>query len=553
MAFVTLVRPPMVVVRLIQSRSTCPPIGVAYLASSLQKAGHKVDVIDAVAESIFQILPFDGGPEYGRRNFFHGLTLDETVDRINPRSDYIGVSCMFSIEWVLVRELIIKIRKRFPNKPIIVGGEHVTATAEWIFKTRPEIDYIVLGEGEMPLVNLVNALETGKPPSEVAAVLSRENPKKPERTGSVDRYLFDLRIRDVDDLPEPAWDLLPLENYLDNGFGYGTDRGRNMPMLATRGCPYQCTFCSSPQMWSTRWVARKPEKVLDEMEFYLNKYNAENFSFYDLTAIVKREWIIEFCNLVLQRGLKFTWQLPSGTRSEAIDGEVASLLYATGCRNMNYAPESGSPRTLQRIKKKVDLKAMKKSMRDCGKHRLVVKSNTILGFPGETHKDIWLTLKWLAEIAGLGVHEATLTQYIPYPGTELFDSLVAQGKIQNVFSDGYFSSLATKGNIFENKSWSEHISHKAITRYITYGNLIFQLVSFALRPWRVTRAVWNVLRNKPEESRLEATLRTLFSGRIFKNIFSSERKTPYLASRTLAMKGQSVPAPHTDTEPRQVA
>jgi len=95
-------------------------------------------------------------------------------------------------------------------------------------------------------------------------------------------------------------------------------------------------------MWTTRWEARSPQLVFDEMLKYIKKYDAENFDFYDLTAIIKKQWMIEFCDLIIDSGLKFTWQLPSGTRSEAIDDEVVDRLWRSGCRNMNYAPESGS-------------------------------------------------------------------------------------------------------------------------------------------------------------------------------------------------------------------
>ena len=98
-----------------------------------------------------------------------------------------------------------------------------------------------------------------------------------------------------------------------------------MPVMASRGCPYQCTFCSNPAMWTTRWIPRDPDLLLDEMQFYQKNYGAENFDFYDLTAIVKKSWIIDFCNKIEEREMKFTWQLPSGTRTEAIDGEVARL------------------------------------------------------------------------------------------------------------------------------------------------------------------------------------------------------------------------------------
>ena len=205
------------------------------------------------------------------------------------------------------------------------------------------------------------------------------------------------RVRDLDSFPYPAWDLVPLENYWKYGMGLGVNRGRSMPMLATRGCPYQCTFCSNPLMWTTRWLARKPKAVLAEIKHYMEKYGAVNFDFYDLTAIVKKNWIVEFCREILASKLKFSYQLPSGTRSEAIDREVAGLLYASGCRNMTYAPESGSPDTLQRIKKRIKLDAMIDSMQACRKEKISIKANIIVGFPGDTPKDLKNTYRFILQ------------------------------------------------------------------------------------------------------------------------------------------------------------
>ena len=220
--------------------------------------------------------------------------------------------------------------------PIVAGGEHITATAAFTLDSTPEVDVCVMGEGEETLAEIADALDRGAAFDGIAGLVVR-CPGGSRSTGSR------ARIRDVDDIPLPAWDLVPIDNYLDNGLGYGVDLGRSMPIIATRGCPYQCTFCSNPEMWTTRWYARDPEKVLDEIALYQERYGATNFDFYDLTAIVKRKWIIDFTNRILERGMTFTWQLPSGTRSEAIDEEVCRRLYASGCRNMSYAPESGSP------------------------------------------------------------------------------------------------------------------------------------------------------------------------------------------------------------------
>ena len=123
--------------------------------------------------------------------------------------------------------------------------------------------------------------------------------------------------------------------------------------------------------------------VVDEMEFYIERYRAQNFDFYDLTAIIKKDWIVAFAKEILHRGLKIEYQLPSGTRSEAIDEEVSEILYRSGCRQMNYAPESGSAETLDRIKKKVKLPRLEQSLRGACKHGLKVMVNIIL-FPDDT-------------------------------------------------------------------------------------------------------------------------------------------------------------------------
>src|SRR5581483_3678726 len=97
--------------------------------------------------------------------------------------------------------------------------------------------------------------------------------------------------------------------------------------------------CSNPEMWTQRWITRSPQLVLKEMETLIKTYNVENFDFCDLTAIVKKEWTVEFCTRLIQSGLKIQWQFPSGTRSEAIDAEVCELLAKSGCSSLVYAPE----------------------------------------------------------------------------------------------------------------------------------------------------------------------------------------------------------------------
>ena len=176
-------------------------------------------------------------------------------------------------------------------------------------------------------------------------------------------------------------------------------------------------------MWTTRWQARSPQKVFDEMTKYITKYNAQNFDLYDLTAIVKKKWIVEFCDLIIDSGLKFTWQLPSGTRSEAIDAEVVDKLWLSGCRNMNYAPESGSPTVLKRIKKRVSLPRLFDSMKAAISRGLNVKINMIFAFPEDTRREMLSNFAFGIKCAWLGVQDSSFIPYVPYPGSELYFQL----------------------------------------------------------------------------------------------------------------------------------
>jgi radical SAM superfamily enzyme YgiQ (UPF0313 family) len=252
---------------------------------------------------------------------------------------------MFSVEWLVVRRLIEAIRRAFPRTLLVVGGEHVTACPDYTLTDCPAIDVGVLGEGEESIVDLAAAHADGRDLATVNGIVFRQG-------GSLVRTPHRTRIRTIDDIPEPDWTLFPVETYIDNALTHGANLGRSMPILASRGCPYECTFCSSPLMWTTFWTARRPELLVREMKKYMARYGVTNFDFYDLTAIVKKDWILQFGRLLLSEGLQITWQLPSGTRTEVIDAEVSRLLFESGCRIINYAPESGSPPELKRSRRR---------------------------------------------------------------------------------------------------------------------------------------------------------------------------------------------------------
>jgi radical SAM superfamily enzyme YgiQ (UPF0313 family) len=492
---ITLIRPHMLIPRYSFTGLTVPPLGLAYVAASLEGHGHQVTLIDAVGEAIEHHALFQ--EDY----VLHGLATEQILERIPDDTEIVGFSCMFSHEFPIYRALIQAVEARFPAARILAGGEHVTALTGETFAQCEALDVAVLGEGEETMLDLAASDFSPASLASIAGIAWRNGSEvrtNPRRG----------RVRDIDSFPKPAWHLVPVENYWKHGMGLGVDRGRSMPMLATRGCPYQCTFCSNPLMWTTRWSARRPDAVLDEMKSYVEKYGVENFDFYDLTAIVKKAWTVDFAQKIVSSGLKFTYQLPSGTRSEAIDQDVARLLYKSGCRNMTYAPESGSPKTLTRIKKKIKVSSMLASIRACRREGLNIKANIIIGFPDETKRDLAITFGFILRMALAGIHDVTIQPFSAYPGTELFDELRSTNKIPRL-DDAYFFSLADYSDLSKSISWSDYLSQRDVLLFRSIGMVSFYIVSYLVRPWRFFILMKNLLQGR-QESRLERALSDVF-------------------------------------------
>ena len=488
---ICLIRPPIVVPDKNQTALFTPPLGLAYVAGALVAAGYDVLAVDGLGEAI------DARHQTDNNCQLFGLSLEEVVARVPAEAAVIGVSAGFSFEWPTCRTLINLLRRRFPEAVIIAGGEHATAMAQNCLEQCP-LDACVLGEGEETMVALAAAVAAGSRDwADILGLTWRA------ADGAVFSNGRRQRIRVLDDIAWPAWHLFPLTAYLDRGYGFGVNRGRSMPMLASRGCPYQCTFCSSSQMWTTRWGARDPVKLIEEISFYQEKYGAENFDFYDLTAIVKKEWIVEFCTLVLNRGMKFTWQLPSGTRSEAIDEEVASLLFRSGCRNLSYSPESGSPAVLSRINKRIKLDSMVSSIASCVRQGLNIKCNIMLGFPGETLREVLESYAFIMRMGLAGAHDLSVWAFSPYPGSQLYQEMVASGRI--VGGDAFYDGLRSYADASRTLSHSEHFSDRQLKRLRFIGTALFYLTAWLRRPARPFYIVYNVLTGR-QESRGEMAL-----------------------------------------------
>lgn len=493
---VTLIKPSLIFSKNSYSTPLTLPIGLAYMAAVLEKSGYRVKILDCPSIGLNEIhLTPDG------RFKLQGLDQNKSIEMIDPETDIIGIANMFSQEWPHVRNYIRKVRQAFPNTKIIVGGEHPTAMPEYSLRDCPAVDYLVIGEGELTLLELVYKLRSGKPVHDVGGICYLED-------GKFIKTCLSPRLADVTKMPWPAWHLMDIKTYFQPNFSYGIGHGRNVAMLATRGCPYQCTFCSNPTMWTTRYIMRPVQDVVDEIVHYIETYGANSIDFYDLTAIVKREWILDFIAELERRKVRIAWQLPSGTRSESLDEEVIQGLARTGCEFLVYAPESGSERTLEMVKKRVNLKNLTKSVATALKYGCVVKVNFIIGFPFETRRDIIKTILFVWKLALMKVDDCNIATFTPYPGSELFEELVKEKAIGEI-NDTYFENLIIQFDLTIAKTFCRYVGRFEIFLYRIIGLALFYVLSYLRVPGRLIRLFKCLFQKSPFQPR------TLFEQRVY--------------------------------------
>ncbi|MBW2458880.1 MAG: B12-binding domain-containing radical SAM protein [Deltaproteobacteria bacterium] len=443
---ICLLRPPAVESFRFATGNIAPPLGLAYIAAAVEGAGHQVTVIDAVGEGPETLTGYYKG-------FLVGLRLEELAARIPQDAQALGITVIFTHEWPAVVRLIELIKRRRPDLPIILGGEHVTAMPDFSLATS-QADYLVLGEGEETIVELLAALNGVRPIDSVDGVAYRRGSViviRPRRQ----------RRRSIDDIAVPAWHHIDLAAYRRYRLVGGTySDARTVPVLATRGCPYQCTYCSAPNMWTPRWVARDPVRVVDEIEAHIAEHGAGSFPLQDLTAILRKDWIVTFCREILERRLRISWQLPTGTRAEAIDAEVAMLLRQSGLSTLAYAPESGSAHTRRLIKKKLKATRLLASIGAAVAAGLNVSVFLVIGFPHDEPKHLRDNLGLIDRLNELGVTDLPVGYYMALPGTELFHSQWDAGQIR--LDRAYFRHILDSLALVPSRSYCPQLDRRAL-------------------------------------------------------------------------------------------
>ena len=486
---VVLVRPPLITggkVIAARSLTMIPPLGLVALAAWLRSHDIDVSIVDAFGEAPDTRTHLTGYDAVG-------LTTGEILERIPCEARIVGVSCMFSNDWPYVRDLMSRIRAIRPDLVLVLGGEHATALPEYCLSDCPAIDYLINGEGELSFLALCSALAKGELPGLIPGVWSRSS------DGVVPGQPVE-RLKDLDGMPLPAWDLVPLETYLSRGFSIFPRAGRRiMPIVSSRGCRYSCKFCSNKGMFGSKHLRRSPEKVVEEILLYKTEHAIDAFEFAEPSFAGSREWLVRFCKCLLERGVELPWTIP-GIRSEPLDEEVVSLLRESGCTYVYLTPDSGSPSQIREMDKKVDLDRVFRVARAFVERGIGVRVHLVIGFPNEGHFEILRTIRYGARLAWLGIPCVLFLRFTPYPGSDYFKLCAERGQIpcEGQLFDRFLVGNVT-GDLLSVKSFSTAVSSPSLLAYVL-GGMVATQASFAIRhPLQALASVRRVATHRPDQ------------------------------------------------------
>lgn len=502
---VMLIFPPTRIAR--ESLKFCQmPLGVAYLAAYIRDR-YEVRVLDATAEG------YDHEEEDVNGFFRYGLSQSQIAQRVREfKPDAVGISCLFSPTYPVVEEIAGTVKGVDPSIVTMVGGNHPS----WLPREcldRPLgrfIDFIALSEGEETLAQLLGALNEGRSFDEIDGLAWRGD------DGALVVHPKTTSIQDVDTIPNPARDLMPLDLYARINVPHivFSKAPLNTSLFTGRGCPAKCTFCSSTFFWGVQGKLRNRsvDHVLDEINDCMTRFGIREFHFEDdnFTSDVPRAKAL--LQGIIDRGYKIRWSAPNGVAIWTLDEELIGLMKRSGVREMVLAFESGSQEVLNKvIHKPLKLKNAVEKVRLIKQYGIRHNAFFMIGLPGETMDQIQQTIAFIKE---LKLEAANLFAFFPLPGTPAYQTCLERGYIPADFD--FTQNSSTRGRIS-----TEHFTAEQITalvnknwtlqyfRVLTRNPLIF-LVRYGhlfLRPRTLLELIHRVARRavrRPEPVAQEA-------------------------------------------------
>ena len=436
------------------------PLGVSYLASSIRDLVD-VEIMDAVVES-------DHHHDLGNDFTWYGSSISDIKKRVEKfKPDIVGTTCIFSSVFPVVREICRTVKQIDPEIVTITGGTYPAFLPSHCLMEK-SLDMIALGEGERTMVSIISRLQEGKPVNEIDGLAFKDgediiiNPKT-------------KFIEDLDSIPFPARDLIPMDLYKKVGVPHGLSAVSKSfaPVITSRGCPAKCIYCSSTKFWGNSYRFRSPENVLDEIGELINKWDIEEIQFEDDNMTANKKRAKEIFQGMIDRGYKIKFNFPNGVALWTLDEELIDLMQKAGCYEMALAFESGCQDVLSNIvKKPTNLKKAEGIVRIIQEKGIRTDGFYILGFPGETREQIKETINFANKIK---TDMAYFFVANPLPGTAMYQ----MAKDKNMLRDDFnFEDLTYTRSAYNEDFFKKGELEKLISRAF----LVYSVRSFFRRP-----------------------------------------------------------------------
>lgn len=400
-------------------KSSSPPLGILSLASMVRKYGYPVKVIDAHAEG------------YGI-----SAILSEIEDF---KPDVVGITAM-TVMISAAAEIAKAIKDHSPRITTILGGVHVTAEPTETLKRYPQIDYAVIGEGEVVFTEFLECLDKGRDLRLVQSLVWKEK----EKLNVNPRRAF---FKSLDEFPAPAFDLVPnLFNHYRLSV-FGTKKFKSVGLVTSRGCTGKCTFCDLGVV-GRGYRANSADYLISLMKDVYVKYGVSDFLFYDDLFVGSRPRLQEICEIIIKEKLPFTWSCCA--RVDFIHKDMLALMKEAGCWMIEYGIESGCQRIIDSMRKNITKEKIRETINATSEAGIITKGNFIFGNPGEDH---WSILESIDFACSLKLNYAQHTFLQPLPGSELYETAGRYGEFDpswdrfNTFSINFMPKGFTRDNL----------------------------------------------------------------------------------------------------------
>ena len=452
---IALINPPLprpfaIILKLVHYREIYSiPLGLAYIAAYARQAGHTVKIFD---------------PEPC------GMPLELMWRKIEEfRPDIVGITSV-TPNFMLARQLVIEAKRCF-GCLVVMGGPHVNALPRSTLQGLPELDAVILGEGEIPILDLATEFDArgkvdfNKIPG--AAFMEGWNYKETPRPEL---------ISNLDALPYPARDLVDINLYTRRYPFLGKKR---MVLLSSRGCPSQCTFCANICM-GRKFRARSAADVVGEMEYLVEKYGIRHFQFADDCFTAAPERVSEICELIISKQLDVTWDI-MGRVNTLLDEALILKMKRAGCVQIMMGIETGNQRILDLMKKGTTIAMIEECCSLLRKYSIATYNSYIIGGEGDTKETIMSTIAFSKKLKS---EMAVFAILVPLPGTPLFDKYYKDYDTPDTNWSAWYSAMRAKPYEYR---------HTALSNKTIWWFMIWAHLRFYLDPFQFLRLLFHVI------------------------------------------------------------